>query len=266
MWAALCWRSSLCTVGKAEHCCWRTWMLTSDPSALCNPPPKVHRRVSQSLCLCRHCVDGNSPSHHLTSLPTPLKFCLSVTLSHTYTQHNTHTEQPNKTWSRSEEEIEKIFQVWQRGVISSCQNCAFKKKRKRKLTTAHVLGCVCSSLCWSKQMIRLNGLRQAMCSDLDPNLFTHVSLKNEAYCVCAQWSMTSSYCKCHSRASRASAAGTHSYILLCSVAPGASSGKWGGCSSHEVSHAARQNIHHALYVRYAAVWHGDWTFHSGGGY
>lgn len=71
------------------------------------------------------------PSHQPPHSSEILSVCHTVTHIHT-TQHNAHTEQPNKTWSRSEEEIEKIFQVWQRGVISSCQNCAFKRKKKKK--------------------------------------------------------------------------------------------------------------------------------------
>lgn len=36
------------------------------------------------------------------------------------------------------------------------------------------------------------------------------------------------------------------------MASGTATGKWGWRSSHEISHAARQNIHHVLYMRYAA--------------
>lgn len=60
-------------------------------------------------------------------------------------------------------------------------------------------------------------------------------------------------CWCHRDAFSTLAAGVDACIFLWSVAPSTANGKWGWCSSHEISHAARQNIQHVLFARYAAV-------------
>ena len=45
----------------------------------------------------------------------------------------------------------------------------------------------------------------------------------------------------------------HVFFFLGCMASSTTNGKWGWCSSHEISHAARQNIYHVLFARYAAV-------------
>lgn len=58
--------------------------------------------------------------------------------------------------------------------------------------------------------------------------------------------------ECHSVAFKTTVAWGFSCVSPCSVVLGMTTWKWGWCSSHKVSHAARQNIY-ALNTRYASV-------------